>query len=42
MIIRNLRPPSKKELINKAMASAEKLNVLINDLFLALALEKKI
>ena len=34
-------PAKQKELINKAMASAEKLNVLINDLFLALALEKK-
>lgn len=34
-------PAKQKELINKAMASAEKLNVLINDLFLTLALEKK-
>ncbi|MEK7574059.1 MAG: HAMP domain-containing sensor histidine kinase [Patescibacteria group bacterium] len=30
-----------KELINKAMASAEKLNILINDVFLALSLEGK-
>lgn len=34
-------PAKQKELINKAMASAEKLNVLINDVFLALELEKK-
>lgn len=35
-------PPDKqKELINKAMASAEKLNGLINDVFLTLALEAK-
>lgn len=34
-------PVKQKELINKAMASAEKLNILINDVFLALELEKK-
>ena len=34
-------PEKQKELINKALASAEKLNVLINDAFLALSLERK-
>lgn len=35
-------PPEKqKELINKAMTSAEKLNGLINDVFLTLALDDK-